>query len=76
MKKSKKLNTRRVTGFVFLIPALLFILYATVVPFAWNLVLSFQKWDGFGSITFRGIQNLSLIHIYSNISGRSTETDT
>lgn len=57
MKKSKKLNTRRVTGFVFLIPALLFILYATVVPFAWNLVLSFQKWDGFGSITFRGIQN-------------------
>ncbi|WP_343246983.1 sugar ABC transporter permease [Diplocloster hominis] len=57
MRKSKSIRTRRVTGFVFLAPALIFILYATVVPFVWNLVLSFQKWDGFSSITFRGIQN-------------------
>ena len=57
MRKSKSIRTKRVTGFVFLAPALIFILYATVVPFVWNLVLSFQKWDGFSSITFRGIQN-------------------
>ena len=57
MGKKRKINKKRITGFLFLIPAMVFILYATVIPFVWNFFLSFQKWDGFGEITFRGIQN-------------------
>lgn len=55
--KMKRRNNRRRVGFLFLSPAILFILYATVIPFFWNLILSFNEWDGFGSMEFAGISN-------------------
>jgi raffinose/stachyose/melibiose transport system permease protein len=36
-----------ITGIVFLIPALIFMVYAVFTPFVWNFILSFQEWDGF-----------------------------
>lgn len=57
MGKKNRINRKRMTGIVFLTPAIVFILYATVIPFVWNFLLSFQKWDGFGDAQFGGIQN-------------------
>ena len=61
MKKKGKINKRRLTGIVFLSPAMVFILFATVVPFLWNFLLSFQKWDGFGDSQFQGIKNYATV---------------
>lgn len=36
----------------FLAPAYLFIIYAFLVPGIWNLILSFQEWDGFNEKVF------------------------
>ena len=57
MRKKRRINSKRITGFVFLAPAIVFILYATVIPFIWNFILSFQKWDGFSDMEFHGIRN-------------------
>ena len=57
MGKMKRFNTKRMTGYVFLAPAVVFILYATVIPFVWNFILSFLTWDGFSDMEFHGIQN-------------------
>jgi raffinose/stachyose/melibiose transport system permease protein len=51
-----KQRTRR-TGIAYLIPAVLFVLLFSVIPFFWNFVLSFQKWDGFGSPAAAGFHN-------------------
>ena len=61
MKKKGKINKSRLTGIVFLSPAMVFILFATVVPFLWNFLLSFQKWDGFGDSQFQGIKNYATV---------------
>ncbi len=47
----------KLTGAVFLFPALAFVLFYNVVPFVWNLGLSFVAWDGFNDATFVGIAN-------------------
>lgn len=45
------------TGILFLVPAVIFLLYANFIPFFWNLVLSFQKWNGFKAPSWVGIRN-------------------
>ncbi len=35
------------TGILFMLPALAFIAFAIFIPTIWNVVLSFQEWDGF-----------------------------
>jgi len=60
LKKSKskiKINSTRVIGYVFLMPALIFLIYAVAIPFIWNLILSFQKWDGFNTVEWVGLDN-------------------
>ena len=65
MQKARKLAGRsRSRSFVialFLVPALLFITYAVYIPFGWNTVLSFQKWNGFSSPEWIGTDNYSKI---------------
>ncbi|MDR1801944.1 MAG: sugar ABC transporter permease [Lachnospiraceae bacterium] len=56
-KKSRKRS--RLLGILFLLPALAFITYALYVPFVWNGVLSFQKWDGFADPQWIGLKNYS-----------------
>lgn len=38
-------------------PIILFMTYSTVIPFIWNIILSFQKWDGMGDAEFIGFAN-------------------
>jgi len=45
------------TGVLYLIPAVLFVTLFSVIPFFWNFVLSFQKWDGFGQPEAAGLYN-------------------
>jgi ABC-type sugar transport system permease subunit len=47
----------RITALLFLFPAALFILFSYVVPVVWNVILSFQSWDGFISREWVGIAN-------------------
>lgn len=57
MRKGK--TNRRILTALFLLPAFAFIAYALYVPFIWNGILSFQKWDGFHDPLWVGIQNYS-----------------
>lgn len=55
MKRNR--NSVSKTGVLFLTPALIFVIGCNVVPFIWNLILSFQSWNGFGEAEFIGIGN-------------------
>lgn len=60
--RSRGLRTRAVqralTGYLFLVPALLLIGGFTLIPFVQGLTLSFQAWDGVGANTpFVGLRN-------------------
>ena len=60
MLKKKKYGLNRaytIKGFLFLMPATLVYLFFAVIPFFDNLVLSFQKWNGFSARTFIGFDN-------------------
>ncbi len=50
-------NTVSITGILFLVPAAVFLIYANYVPFVWNLLLSFQQWDGFMKQQWIGLEN-------------------
>lgn len=45
------------TGLFFLLPAVVFLVYANYVPFVWNFVLSFQKWNGYLKQSWTGLGN-------------------
>ena len=45
------------TGFLFLLPAALFLLYANFIPFLWNTILAFQDWNGFRAASWAGLDN-------------------
>lgn len=49
------------TAFIFLLPAVFFIVMYNLVPFIWNFILSFQKWNGFSAPTFQGFANFTKI---------------
>lgn len=56
------LNSRtKKIGWCFLIPAALFLLLFCVIPFVWNIVLAFVKWDGFSPMSWCGLANFSRI---------------
>ena len=52
-------DKRRITrtGVAYLVPAAVLIIMFSIIPFVWNLVLSFQKWDGFSTPQFVGLNN-------------------
>ena len=45
--------------FLFLTPALVFMIFSVYVPFGWNAVLSFQKWNGFSQPASVGFANFA-----------------
>ncbi|MFT3982885.1 MAG: sugar ABC transporter permease [Lachnospiraceae bacterium] len=65
-------NTRklRTIGYLFSLPALVMVVFATIIPVVWNLVLSFCKWDGVASISFAGLSN------YIQLFGEKATTKT
>ncbi|SFT06629.1 carbohydrate ABC transporter permease [Paenibacillus sp. BC26] len=46
-----------VTGILFLIPSAVLITFAVFIPTVWNLLLSFQEWDGFLERNWVGFAN-------------------
>jgi raffinose/stachyose/melibiose transport system permease protein len=42
---------------VFLLPAYIFIFFAFLIPGIWNMLLSFQEWDGFNKKEFVFLEN-------------------
>ena len=51
----------RRTGYALLLPAVLFVLAFSVIPFVWNIILSFQKWDGLSDAAFVGFDNFAKV---------------
>jgi ABC-type sugar transport system permease subunit len=45
------------TGILFMLPALAFIAFAIFIPTIWNIILSFQEWDGYLHREWVGFQN-------------------
>lgn len=61
-RKPRPLNhSKRIIGILFLLPSVILILFSNAVPFLWNLILSFQKWDGFGDPQWVGWSNFSRV---------------
>lgn len=62
MKKNKSNIERKymVTGFLFLLPAVIIYLVFAVIPFFECFVLSFHEWNGYGAKTFVGLHNYIL----------------
>lgn len=54
MNSTRKL---RIIGFFFGLPALIMVVFATIVPVIWNVVLSFCEWNGTADMTFKGVGN-------------------
>lgn len=50
-------SRQALTSFLFLLPALAFMIFSVYLPFGWNTVLSFEKWNGFSAPQWNGIQN-------------------
>jgi raffinose/stachyose/melibiose transport system permease protein len=62
LRSHKKQNLNRIiTRVFFLLPAILFILYAVYIPFGWNTVLSFQEWNGFSDPKWAGLNQYRAI---------------
>lgn len=58
IKKKGSYNKRmQLLGVILILPAFLFILLDIIIPIAWNVILSFQKWSGLGPIKWAGINN-------------------
>lgn len=62
LRGEKTMNARhrsktKILGLIFMLPITVFLIYSVAVPFIWNIVLSFQEWDGMGEAKFVGIAN-------------------
>ena len=55
--KKKKMKKQLLYGYMFLLPAALFILIFMLIPLIWNFCLSFCEWNGNSSMKFTGFQN-------------------
>lgn len=54
--KNKNLS-EKITGYLYMLPVLLFIVVFMVAPIVTSLVLSFFKWKGYGDLNFIGLAN-------------------
>lgn len=75
MKAQNDRLARRTTlsGILFMVPSAIFIGYAILVPAVWNLILSFQKWDGFNAPKWVGLRNY--VKCFTNSTMRSAMTN-
>ena len=49
----------RLVGGLFSLPALLIVLFTTIIPVVWNIVLSFNEWNGVSAMTFSKLANFT-----------------
>ncbi|MDR1902427.1 MAG: sugar ABC transporter permease [Treponema sp.] len=57
MHKNKPRLRKIIVSLIFLLPAFAFLSYSVYIPFGWNIVLSFQNWDGFLKKSWAGLAN-------------------
>ena len=56
--KSRSLfRSSRILGTLLLVPALLFIVFAVILPIGWNFALSLTDWNGFSKVEIVGFDN-------------------
>lgn len=60
-KKNELTSRYRLLGFVFMTPAILLVLLATIIPLLWNIFLSFSEWSGRGAMNFIGFDNFASV---------------
>jgi raffinose/stachyose/melibiose transport system permease protein len=53
-----------IMGLIFMLPGAIVILWTSVIPLIWNIVLSFQEWNGNSPVKFVGFDNF--IDAFSN----------
>ena len=56
-KKDKNIFNIKILGILFMLPALLIIIITMIIPFIWNIILSFTSWDGNSSLILVGFGN-------------------
>lgn len=56
-----------ITGIIFMLPALAFISFSIFIPTIWNVVLSFQEWDGFLQRNWVGFANYKAAFLDENV---------
>lgn len=59
--KKRKMRKQTVVGYLFLLPAVIFITVFMLIPLIWNFWLSFCDWNGSGSARFIGITNFQTL---------------
>ena len=68
--KAAYIRKLRFVGFLFMLPAGILILFTTVIPFVWNIYISFGKYDGVSDYKFIGLENYAKI-FHSRIALRA-----
>lgn len=48
-------------GGLFSLPALAMVMFATIIPVVWNIVLSFNEWNGVTDMQFTGFSNYKVL---------------
>jgi raffinose/stachyose/melibiose transport system permease protein len=70
LKKNHNVNNNvRLMGFLFMLPAVVMMLFTIIIPLVWNVVLSFMEWNGNSAVKFVHIDNFIKI-----FTGRKTYT--
>lgn len=59
IKRQKQVLNKKIifAGCLFMIPAFVIITFTMIIPLIWNLVLSFNEWNGNSDMKFVGMQN-------------------
>ncbi len=57
MYKKKAIRKNTLIGYLFLLPAVVFILLFMIIPLVWNAGLAFFEWDGISDMSFIGFKN-------------------
>ena len=60
-KKAAYERKLRFVGFLFMLPAGILMLFTTVIPFIWNIYISFGKYNGVSAYEFTGLDNYKKI---------------
>lgn len=59
MQKRRAIKKNTLLGYLFLVPAAVFVTLFIVIPVFWNLGLAFFQWDGVSDMKFTGIKNFT-----------------
>ncbi|HHV12937.1 MAG TPA: sugar ABC transporter permease [Clostridiales bacterium] len=64
------IKKQRLLGAAFAAPAALLVLFATIIPVAWNIVLSFSNWSIIGENSFAGLTHY--MEVFANKAALKT----